>query len=132
MPSEMMSLGDFHFETGTAAYARLRQEAEYHWPGQSRIGGQTALQYVGEGERSMELDGVIYPLHSGGLGQMDALRGLASAGRPLLLTDGRGRVWGRWAIRRVTETQSVFFDNGVPRRIEFRLRISRYGESDKR
>jgi phage protein U len=52
----------------------------------------------------------------------------ADRGEPLLLVDGLGQIWGRWVILQIEETREVFLKNGVPRKISFRLSISRYGE----
>ena len=56
------------------------------------------------------------------------MRGEAGRGKPLMLTEGTGRVWGQWVITRVEETRRVFQADGTPQRIEFRLSIARYGE----
>ncbi len=130
MTEVMMMLGRYQFSLDTAAYQNLHRDAEYRWPEQSRIGRIPARQFVGPGGETIEIEGSIYPHYRGGLGQLERLREIAGRGRPLLLTDGRGKVWGTWCIERVSETQTVFFGNGDPRRIEFRLTLARYGEDD--
>ena len=137
----MMALGPFRFSVNTAAYQSLRRAAQYRWPAQERIGRPPARQFVGVGSETITLEGAIYP-YSGepfldqvinervgsGPAQLDQLRELAALGEPLLLTDGRGKVWGKWCVESVDETQTVFFANGAPRKIEFNLSISSYGE----
>ncbi len=59
------------------------------------------------------------------------MRQEAEKGTPLLLNDSAGRVWGQWVITRVEETQSVFYADGSPRQVEFRLKLARYGEDKK-
>ena len=51
--------------------------------------------------------------------------------RSAYLNDSAGRVWGQWVITRVEETQSVFYADGSPRQVEFRLKLARYGEDKK-
>lgn len=139
MTKVMMTLGKFRFSLGTAAYKSLRRSVEYRWEAQARAGRIPARQFVGPGNETIELDGVIYPqqqIGGGeagaqkrvGLGQMDRLRAEAGRGEPLPLTDGMGNHWGKWCIERVEETRSAFFPDGAPRKIEFRLSLSRYGE----
>jgi len=75
-----------------------------------------------------ELDGVIYPSFKGGLGQIEAMRALADAGKPLQLVDGLGRIWGAWVITEIGDTRTVFADDGQPRKLEFRIKLKAYGE----
>ncbi|WP_230990558.1 phage tail protein [Bathymodiolus platifrons methanotrophic gill symbiont] len=39
-----------------------------------------------------------------------------------------GLFGGRWVVLQVDETQSVMLTNGQPRKLEFQLRLTRYGE----
>lgn len=124
--STMMRLGPFKFSVDTAAYQRLQRSTEYRWSRQTRIGIDDALQFTGMGPETIDLQGVVYPFYKGGLGQVDRMRSAASSGIPLPLIDGRGRVYGLWAIESVTEQQQTFQQRGVPKRQEFTLRITRY------
>ena len=49
-------------------------------------------------------------------------------GEPHLLVDGSGYVWGKWVIEKIDEQQSYFFEDGRPRKIEFHLELTEYGE----
>lgn len=126
----MLALGDFRFEIGTAAYQTLVRTQAYRWEKQDRIGRLPALQFVGADLQTVELDGVIYPAFRGGLGQVRAMRALAARGEPLDLVAGTGDVLGRWCIVEVSETGSVFLDDGRPRKIEFALKLQEYGEDE--
>lgn len=122
----MMRLGVFKFSLGTAAYQELSRTAAYRWARQERIGTNDALQFTGLGPETVELRGVIFPLFKGRASDVQRLRTQASIGIPLPLIDGRGKVWGLWAVEAVSERQSVFMDTGAARRIEFDLRLTRY------
>jgi len=124
----LMALGEFRFSVETAAYETLRDIASYRWSSQDRIGRPPALQYLGPGERTVELDGTIYPSYRGGLGQLDRMRALAAQGEPLLMVSGRGDVMGLWVITRVEEDQSHHLRAGEPRKQGFRLALTFYGE----
>ena len=128
MAEVMLALGTFRFSVDTAAYQQLRRTVEYRWPAQARAGRRDARQFTGIGAETVHLDGVIYPHYKGGLGQLAAMRTLAGQGKPQLLTDGTGVVWGKFCIERVEETQSLFFADGTPRKQEFRISFSNYGE----
>nr|VFK12746.1 MAG: hypothetical protein BECKLFY1418C_GA0070996_100167 [Candidatus Kentron sp. LFY] len=124
----MMALGDYRFSVNEAAYQTLVHSSEYRWKSQERVGRLPAQQYVGPGTETVSLEGVIYPHYAGGIGQLDAMRLEANKGEPLMLVDGRGNVWQKWVITSIEETQSILFEDGTPRKVEFSLQLSRYGE----
>ena len=125
--SHMLALGDYRFSLDAAAYQELQRSAAYRWASQPRLGRRPARQFVGQGEETITLNGTIYPHYRGGLGQVDALRSEAAAGRPLQLVTGAGAVLGLWVVERVEETQRLF-DNGDPRRVSFHLELAHYGD----
>jgi len=127
----MMMLGEYKFALPTAAYQQLERSTEYRWATQNRLGRAPARQYVGQGQDTVNLDGIIYPeLFKGGIDQVDKMRAVAGSGNPQRLVDGRGRNWGRWCIEQIAETQKVFFADGVPRRIDFRMSLGNYGDDN--
>lgn len=128
MIETMMALGPYRFATSSAAYQSLRRTTEYRWPAQERLGSRPARQFVGGGNESISLAGVIYPHFPGGLRQLERMRDVAGQGLPLHLTDGRGKAWGRWVIESIEETQTTFFADGTPRKIEFIVQLAAYGE----
>lgn len=128
MTGVMMALGDFRFSMDTAAYNRIAYTAAYRWAKQDRVGRNPAAQFTGPDLQTIDLSGTIYPHFAGGLGQTRAMRTMAAQGTPLVLVSGRGKVIGRVVILEVTEEQTVFFDNGLPKRVDFTLRLQEYGE----
>lgn len=125
--SVMMALGDYRFCLDAAAYQSLERSTLYRWEAVDRIGVAPGQQFIGPGEDRIDLSGVIYPAFRGGLGQLDEMRAEAGKGEPLMMVDGMGRVWGDFCITEVRETQTVFFSNGTPRKIEFSLTVVAYG-----
>lgn len=121
-----MTLGSYRFGVASAAYQQLERSTEYTWVEQEVAGRLSVLQYTGPGRDQITLPGVVMPHYRGGLGQLDTMRELAGGGRPLLLTDGLGRVWGQFVILSVDEVQSRFLRGGVPRRQQFTLTLRRY------
>lgn len=129
--SVMMRLGDYKFSISTAAYDNLVRTTSYRWSRQERIGREPARQFVGPGDDVLELSGVIFPRYIGGLEQLDHMRSEAGKGKPLMLEDGRGKIWGKYVIEKVREEQPVHFKGGVPRKQQFTLSIAKYGEDAK-
>jgi len=124
----MMALGAFRFGVMGDSYQELTRKAGYRWEGQDRLGREPAQQFVGPGAEEITLSGVIYPHYRGGLRQVEVMRLIARTGTPLMMVDGLGWVWQRWVIIEVTETKSVLFSDGTPRKIEFRVVLRSYGE----
>lgn len=121
----MMQLGSFQFGINTAAYQELRRRTAYSWASQERFGKSANRQFTGPGDDSMTLSGVIYTEFRGGIRQLDAMRQLASRGRPMLLIDGYGRVMGHWIVESIEEGQTVFAAFGRPRKQEFTMQLVR-------
>lgn len=128
MPQTMMTLGGFRFALETAAYEQLVLSQSWRWAKHERLGREPALQFTGADAAELELEGAIYPAFRGGLASIERLRELAALGRPLMLTDGLGRVWGKWVIAQVSDTRSVLMDDGQARKIVFRITLKAYGE----
>ena len=127
MSETMMALGSYRFSIDSAAYQELKHSQAYRWQAQERLQRRPAMQFVGAGEESIELSGVIYPHFRGGLQQLEAMRREASKGQPLLLVDGLGFVWGQWVITQIDEGQSFFQGNGQPLKQSFQLKLVNYG-----
>ena len=53
---------------------------------------------------------------------------VARTGQPMMLVDGLGWIWDRWAIVNVDETKTVLMADGAPRQIDFRVLLRAYGE----
>lgn len=136
MTDVMMMLGGlegFMFSTDTAAYQNLRRSTSYRWQGQQRLQRLPSQQFLGPGEDTQELSGILLPHYKGGLGQIDRMRTMAGRGKPLELVaawHSRGEVLGSWCIRAIQERQAEFAGNGIPLKIDFTLSLIAYGDDD--
>ncbi len=121
----MMSLGTFVFSLATAAYQQLQRQMSWRHPTSERVGARAARQYIGPGEETIDLSGVIHAELAEDLLTLDVLRELAAEGRPLALVEGNGTVYGAYVILSINEGRTEFFSDGTPRRIEFQLQLAR-------
>lgn len=121
----MMALGMFVFGLPTLAYQELQRQTEWRHPSSSRVGTNPARQFAGRGDDTLTLPGILLPELAGSLLSLDALREMANTGRAYPMVEGSGRILGLWVIERVSETRSLFFPDGTPRRIEFSLGLAR-------
>ncbi|RGP54402.1 phage tail protein [Pseudomonas abyssi] len=121
----MMALGLYVFSLHTAAYQDFQRQTNWRHPSSPRVGAAPARQYVGKGEDTITLSGVIVPEIAGERLSLDALRLMADTGKAWPLVEGTGRIYGVWAIESISETATLFFKDGAPRRIEFTLTLQR-------
>ncbi len=124
----MLKLGEFIFSVDTAAYQKLQRSTSRRLAKINRIDKRAAHQDLGPGDDVITLPGVIYPTYKGGLTQIDEMRKMMNAGEPLMLVDGQGNVHDKWIIANVTETDSVFFKDGVEQQQDFSIKIERFEE----
>lgn len=121
----MLSLGMFVFSLSTLAYQELQRQTNWRHASNSRVGAPPALQFVGRGDDTITLPGIILPELAGSLLSLDALRLMANTGKAWPMVEGTGRIYGLWVIESLSETKTVFFRDGTPRRIEFTLTLKR-------
>ena len=50
---------------------------------------------------------------------------MADTGKAWPLVEGTGRIYGLWIVESMSETRTLFFRDGTPRRIEFSLSLKR-------
>lgn len=120
----LMCLGQFVFSLITLSYLELQRQTNWRHASTSRIGVRAANQYLGPGDDTITLPGIILP----GFGKrlaLDVLRAMADTGKAWTLVDGTGRVYGQFVITDLTETASLFNALGAPARIEFSLTLKR-------
>lgn len=121
----MMALGQFVFSLSTLAYQEFQRQTDWRHGSTSRIGARPARQFLGAGDDSITLPGVLLPELTGGLPSLDEIREMADTGKAWVLVEGTGRIYGLWVIESLSETHSLFFADGTARRIEFSLVLKR-------
>lgn len=121
----MLSLGMFVFSLSTLAYQELQRQTNWRHASNSRVGAAPALQFVGRGDDTITLPGIILPELAGSTLSLDALRLMANTGKAWPMVEGSGRIYGLWVIDSLSETKTLFFRDGTPRRIEFTLTLKR-------
>ncbi len=121
----MLALGMFVFSLSTAAYQALQRQTEWRHTSSNRVGAAPARQFLGRGDDSITLPGIILPELAGSALSLDAIRLMANTGKAWPMVEGSGRIYGLWIIESLSETKTLFFCDGKPRRIEFTLSLKR-------
>lgn len=125
----MIALGLFVFSLHTLAYQELQRQTNWRHPSSNRVGAAPARQFVGKGEDTITLNGLIVPEVAGERISLDALRLMADTGKAWPMVEGTGRIYGLWIIESLGETNTLFFKDGAPRRIEFTITLQRIDDS---
>lgn len=123
--SLMMILGLFPFGMKTTPYQQLQKQMSWRHPSTSRVGKRPARQFVGPGDSTITLSGVLYPEITGGKISLMALELMADTGKAWPLIEGTGLYYGLYVIEELSQTDSVFFPDGAPRKIEFSMKLTR-------
>ena len=89
----MMALGMFVFSLETLAYQEFQRQTEWRHGSTSRIGTNPARQYLGRGDDSITLPGVLLPALAGSQLSLDALRTMADTGKAWPLVEGTGKIY---------------------------------------
>ena len=123
----MLSLGDFQFGIDTAAYAELSLKAEYPWAKVDRLQNTPQHQAMGLEVRSISLRGTVFPSYrEAGLSQIETLREAAAEMKPQPLMAGNGRYLGSWVVKSISQTDTVFFEDGAAQKQEFTMEMERF------
>ena len=120
----MMIFGMFVFSLPTATYQSLQRSTSWNHASNNRVGSMPAYQYVGKGEDTITLDGSIVPEFGQQL-SITALRVMGDTGKTFPLIAGNGKIYGMWKLDSVEETQTYFYKDGLPKKVEFSLKLNK-------
>lgn len=117
----MMILGMFVFTLKNITYQNLNQKTKWRHASNSRVGTLPAYQFLGRGENTITLSGSIMPGFKGSPKSLVKLSAMADKGKAYPLINGNGKVYGQYVIDSIEETNTIFFKDGTPRKIEFSI-----------
>ncbi|GAB5098719.1 phage tail protein [Caballeronia sp. HLA56] len=121
-----MSLGQFLFSLRSAPLKELQRQRNWKHRTSSRVGARDASQYVGVGDDTITLNGMVAQDNSiGTIASLTELAKMGDSGDAYVLVDGSGTVYGAFVIESLNETASYHTVAGVARKIEFNLSIKR-------
>lgn len=122
---QLMALGQFVFTLANLSFDDVRRQCTWRHPANARVGAMPARQFVGPGEDTITITGVLVPLIAGRLGSIAELRAMADTGKAFALVGGTGEVFGAYVIESLDEGRSILMGDGSPRRVEFSLTLQR-------
>lgn len=120
----MMALGLFVFSLRTASYQELQRVTSWRHPSNSRVGERPAYQFIGKGEDSISLKGVILHELTGDRMTLDTIREMGDTGKAYTLIEGTGKIYGLVTIENLDDTKTFFFPDGAARKTEFTIKLN--------
>lgn len=128
----LMALGPHVFEVLPLNYQELDRTTETVWASVPRLGARPARQFVGYGDDTLTISGVLFPEALGGRGAFEAIRATQAAATPIMLvgfgTASAGRVWGRVIILSVHDRQESIGRDGAGEILTYEIEVAPYGD----
>ena len=123
--AQQMALGGFIF--GLASnfpYETLERKSSGGWVSLDIISSKPMSHNTGQGLETLRLSGKAQ--WAEGMAKVEELRAMINARVPYVLVDGTGRVWGRWRIEDVSESQKRVLDDGTATLLEWTLELQEF------
>lgn len=121
----LYDLGGVGFQVAGLNADKLSREREASFATYEVVGGAPVYEFMGEGERSVEISGKCHPYHFGGVGALDALEAIRASGEPVYLMRGDGRPLGWVIIKSITEADAWLQYRGDPAEITHTIKLLR-------
>lgn len=121
----MMAWGDFVFSVQDLSFQELARKRDWRFAESERLGARKAAQFTGSGDDNITLSGVIYPGQFGKAASLEVLATKANNGTSHQLVAGSGDVLGQFALKSLSNTNSVLFIDGAARKIDFTAEFGR-------
>lgn len=120
-----MALGEFIFEDKTAAYQQAQNSMNWRYDKADRFNARPAFQFLGVGDEKHTFSGALFGGDFGKFSSISTLKEMADKGEQYTLLSGLGDVLGEFVITGLDTTGTIFWEDGVPRKIDFTLTIER-------
>ena len=126
----ILSLGQFVFSVDTLTFNELQRSRSWSFASNDIAQGRPQYQFTGVGEETISIPFLIYQEHGFGNRQsVDDLAEMADTGAGYVLIDGSGYIYGVFAIDSIDDTRSYLTINGVPRKVDGTLKLTRVDDN---
>lgn len=125
MTEKLLTIGLFVFGLPRLVYQDLERRAAWRWGESERFGARGAAQFLGAGDETITLAGVLVPEIAGSFSDIERLREMAATGETWPVVLGNGQVLGDFRIISVDDHWQNIVDNGLPRRVDFNVELKR-------
>lgn len=124
----LYSLSFIEFEVAPLNVHEVGRSAGADFAEKPILGRRPAFEFMGASAEEITFRGKLFPAALGGLDEWRSLQTMRAEGQPQHLFRGDGEVLGWFVITGLEETGRFLDAKGVPREIEFEVRLR---EADK-
>lgn len=117
----ILALGMFVFSVPTLLHEQLQRRAQWRFAQNPRIGARDAVQFVGPGDKLINLSGTAMAELQDGRASLEDLASMADTGQAWPLVDAAGIIFGDFIITGLDEGMRDIRPDGTPSRIEFSI-----------
>ena len=126
----ILSLGQFVFSVDTLTFNELQRSRSWSFANNDIAQGRPQYQFTDTGEETISIPFLIYQEHGFGNRQsVDDLAEMADTGAGYVLIDGSGYIYGVFAIDSIDDNRSFLTINGVPRKVDGTLKLTRVDDN---
>ena len=125
MSDALLSIGMFVFGLPDPIYNEMSRRASWRWAEGDRYGARAASQYLGPGDDTISVSGVLVPEIAGSYGDIERLREMAGTGEVWPVVLGTGLVLGDYRIDGLDDTWRHIMLGGLARAIDFTVELKR-------
>ncbi len=125
MNNDLLALGMFVFGMHSLPYQELERRSSWKHGKTPRYGARDAGQYLGAGEQTITLNGLLVPEIAGQFSDIGTLHEMAGAGEIYPLVLGTGDVLGEFRILAIDDRWRNLVIGGVPRHVDFAIDLDR-------
>ncbi|MEJ6008665.1 phage tail protein [Novosphingobium aquae] len=125
MNEPVLTIGMFVFGLPRMVYDDLARRAAWRWGESERFGARAAAQYLGPGEETISISGVLVPEIAGAFSDIESLREMATSGEVWPVVLGNGQVLGDFRITAIDDRWRNIVEGGLPRAVDFSVELKR-------
>ena len=125
MPDKLLAIGMFVFGMGRLNYQEFERRTSWKHGKTPRFGARDAGQYLGPGEQTITLNGLLVPEIYGSYSDIDRLHEMAGTGEIYPMILGTGEVLGEFRVLAIDERWRTLMGGGRPRHLDFAMDLDR-------
>ncbi|MGL5447426.1 MAG: phage tail protein [Rhabdaerophilum sp.] len=127
-----LAIGPNVFSVLPVTLQKITRDTKSNWAPVARFGNEVARQFVGHGEHSIKVEGLVFNSHFGGFEQYEALRATQLAAKPEPLVGMSagllGTNFGLVVILHISDVQECLDpETGVGKKLGFDVELAPFG-----
>lgn len=127
-----LAIGPNIFSVLPVNLQKITRDTKSNWAPVHRFANEVARQFVGHGEHSIKIEGLVFNSHFGGFEQYEGVRATQIAAQPVPLVGMSagfvGIVYGLVVILHVSDVQEYLdADTGIGKKLGFDVELAPFG-----